>query len=220
MKVVGAILLWVLTIVCVVITTGSVVAVKECRDYCGLGCVAHGFPVACDGKAEACFVDCDGGFEEFDKEEECIVSKKCEETAKDEQRIAQACEKEQACDEKGFLGTGPRFLLMLAIVSILPVASTLCMGLYKEAFRWDDSVWEKMNFYDGFGRVVLVIGACLTIYVSYLLLETYINSRRKGAGLIGAVVSLFALMVNCGACFLLALARWCMSKNGYSRLPR
>eukprot|EP00435_Cladocopium_sp_Y103_P002370 s1694_g1.t1 len=38
--------------------------------------------------------------------------------------------------------------------------------------------------------------ACLTIYVSYLLLETYISSRRKGAGLIGAVVSLFALMVN------------------------
>eukprot|EP00435_Cladocopium_sp_Y103_P031266 s2991_g7.t2 len=181
--VVGAILLWVLTIVCVVITTGSVVAVKECRDYCGLGCVAHGFPVACDGKAEACFVGCDRGFEEFDKEEEllgygggfgwgeiwdkqqqkgeyqnCIVSKKCEETAKDEQRIAQACEKEQSCDEKGFLGTGPRFVLMVAIVSILPVASTLCMGLYKEAFRWDDSVWEKMNFYDGFGRVVLVIG--------------------------------------------------------------
>ncbi|CAL1157024.1 unnamed protein product [Cladocopium goreaui] len=219
-EVIGAILLWVLTIVCVVITTGSVVAVKECRDYCGLGCVAHGFPVACDGKAEGCFVDCDRGFEEFDKEEECIASEKCEDAAKDEQRIAEACEKQQACDEKGFLGTGPRFVLMLAIVSILPVASTLCMGLYKEAFRWDDSVWEKLNFYDGFGRVVLVIGACLTIYVSYLLLETYINGRRKGAGFIGAVVSLFALMVNCGACFLLALARWCMSKNGYSRLAR
>ena len=29
----------------------------------------------------------------------------------------------------------------------------------QEAFRWDDSVWEKLNFYDGFGRVVLVIGA-------------------------------------------------------------
>ena len=35
---------------------------------------------------------------------ECIASEKCEDTAKDEQRIAEACEKQQACDEKGFLG--------------------------------------------------------------------------------------------------------------------
>lgn len=59
-----------------------------------------------------------------------------------------------------------------------PVASTLCMGLYQafvrswrlsalwdtpticgwqEAFRWDE-VTQKMNFYDGFGRVILIIG--------------------------------------------------------------
>eukprot|EP00435_Cladocopium_sp_Y103_P028373 s2991_g7.t1 len=143
--VVGAILLWVLTIVCVVITTGSVVAVKECRDYCGLGCVAHGFPVACDGKAEACFVGCDRGFEEFDKEEELLG-------------YGGGFGWGEIWDKQQQKGTGPRFVLMVAIVSILPVASTLCMGLYKEAFRWDDSVWEKMNFYDGFGRVVLVIG--------------------------------------------------------------
>ena len=35
---------------------------------------------------------------------ECIASEKCEDAAKDEQRIAEACEKQQACDEKGFLG--------------------------------------------------------------------------------------------------------------------
>ena len=36
--------------------------------------------------------------------QECIASEKCQEAAKDEQRVAVACEKQQACDEKGYLG--------------------------------------------------------------------------------------------------------------------
>eukprot|EP00434_Breviolum_minutum_P014371 symbB.v1.2.012673.t1/scaffold881.1/size155427/12 len=211
--VLAAILLWILAIICVFITAGSVVAVKECRASCGLGCVAEGVEVACEGKAEACFKSCRKGFDSFDQEQEfqfvqeCIDTKNCELAAKDEQAIAAKCEEQQACDQKGFLGTGRRFFIMFTIASILPVASTLCMGLYQEAFRWDEVIRQKMNFYDGFGRVILIIGAFLTIYVVYLLLETYSHPQRKGIVFIGTVVSLFALMVNCGACLLVSLAR-------------
>ncbi|CAJ1378427.1 unnamed protein product [Effrenium voratum] len=216
----GGLVLWLLSLCCVGITLSSVIAVKNCKEHCGTGCMdAAGYDVACHGKGQACFDLCRLQRRSMTAEQDCIESSKCVDTAAAEYAKAKACEEAEKCAEQGFLGTGPGFLVMFAVASILPVASTVCMGLFKEAFRWDAATLKSMTFFDGCGRLIWILGAALTVYVAYLLIDTYSDTTRRGAAFLGTVASAFALAVNCCACGFMWIARWCMSSE-YQPLPR
>eukprot|EP00931_Biecheleriopsis_adriatica_P067352 TRINITY_DN41502_c0_g1_i1.p1 TRINITY_DN41502_c0_g1~~TRINITY_DN41502_c0_g1_i1.p1 ORF type:complete len:251 (-),score=35.62 TRINITY_DN41502_c0_g1_i1:43-795(-) len=220
-SVVSAITLWLATIVFWLTNLGGFVAEMLCQDSCGNSCWRwhNSTATACHGEGDVCFNNCHHlhlvDAPEFANEQECVASKRCRDVADAERTKALLCEARHRCAEKSFLSSDAGGLIALLVTSILPVMATMCLGLYKEAFRCPKVIAVRYSPSRLCGRLLWLLGCGLVLYACVMLQATFSHMQVHGAAFIVPLVSGIALIVNCLACMLLAVSRWCLMPDSY-----